>query len=41
MGTLFSKRLTAVLAFELRENGFEVARWDRRGLLSIIRKMNI
>ena len=25
------------LLFELRENGFEVARWDRRGCLSIIR----
>lgn len=25
------------MLFELRENGFEVARWDPRGLLSIIR----
>ena len=32
------KDLLLSLLFELRENGFEVARWDRRGLLSIIRK---
>lgn len=32
------KDLLLSLLFELRENGFEIARWDKRGLLSIIRK---
>lgn len=31
------KDLFMSMLFELRENGFEVARWDPRGLLSIIR----
>lgn len=33
-----SINLLLSLLFELRDNGFEVARWDRRGFLSIIRK---
>jgi len=39
LGALYDdKEVLLSMLFELRENGFEVIRWDDRGLMSIIRK---
>lgn len=39
LGALFEdKDVLLSMLFELRDNGFEVIRWDERGLMSIMRK---